>query len=290
MTGLEVLDPGPQALVEDLGRPGCTSIGVGRSGAADRRSLRLANRALGNDEGAAAVETLLGGLRLRVVGGPVWLCVTGAPCAVAVGERQVGSHVLARGHPGEEVRLGSPTAGLRSYLAVRGGLEPEPVLGSRSHDVMAGLGPPPLEPGQVLPVGAGRGDLPGTDVLPAPSLPVDGEPMLLHAVRGPRDDRIGDLEALVAITWTAADASNRIGIRLEGGPLAVREHAPPLPSEGAWRGAVQVPPAGQPVLFLPDHPVTGGYPVVAVVVDADVDRAAQVRPGQQIRFAWTLAP
>ena len=290
MSGVEVLATGPQALVEDLGRPGCTWIGVGRSGAADRGSLRLANRALGNEEGAAAVEVLLGGLRVRVTGEPVWLCVTGAPCAVTVGEREVGSHAVARAHHGEEVRIGAPRAGLRSYLAVRGGLAVDPVLGSRSHDVMAALGPPPLAPGQVLPVGAGRGGPPGADVLPAPSLPPDGEPMLLRVVRGPRDDRVNDVEALVATPWTTAEASNRIGLRLEGDPLVPREGARPLPSEGAWRGAVQVPPAGQPVLFLPDHPVTGGYPVVAVVVDADVDRAAQARPGQPIRLAWARPP
>ncbi len=290
MTTLEVLATGPQALVEDLGRPGNTSIGVGRSGAADRGSLRLANRALGNDEGAAAVEVLLGGLRARVGGGPVWLCVTGAPCPVTVGGRDVGSHALARAHPGDEIRLGPPTAGLRSYLAVRGGLEPEPVLGSRSHDVMAALGPPPLEAGQVLPVGEPHGEMPGADVLPAPSLPPSGEPMLLRAVRGPRDDRMRDVDELTARTWTVADASNRIGMRLDGEPLSPRDDAPPLPSEGAWRGAVQVPSAGQPVVFLPDHPVTGGYPVVAVVVDADVDRAAQAPPGQAIRFAWAEVP
>ncbi len=286
MRGLEVLDSGPQALVQDLGRPGHTSIGVGLSGAADRGSLRLANRALGNPEGAAAIEVLLGGLRVRVADEPVWLCVTGAPCPVTVGGREVGSQTVVRAQPGEEVRLGSPPVGLRCYLAVRGGVEAEPVLGSRSRDVMAELGPEPLAAGQTVAVGSPSGDLPGVDVLPGPRLPTNGDPVVLRAVRGPRDDRLVDPEALASGTWVAAGASNRIGIRLEGEPLTVRDDAPPLPSEGAWRGAVQVPPAGEPVLFLADHPVTGGYPVVAVLLDADVDRAAQVRPGQQIRFAW----
>lgn len=277
---------GPLALVEDLGRPGSAGIGVGRSGAADRGSLRLANRAVGNPEGAAAIEVTLGGLELEVGDRGLSLCVTGAPVDVTVDGRGAGSHTVLQVAAGARVALGTPASGLRSYVALRGGVDLPEVLGSRSRDVMSGLGPEPLAEGDVLPVGEPAGDLPGVDHLPWPDL---DEPVVLRAVRGPRDGWVEDADALVRRSWRATERSNRVGTRLAGEPL---RHASDeqLPSEGTWRGAVQVPPSGEPVLFLADHPVTGGYPVVAVVVDEDVDRAAQVRPGQEIRFRWVGAP
>ena len=282
-TRLRVLRPGPLSLVEDLGRPGLSGIGVGRSGAADRAALRLANRALGNPEGAAAVEVTLGGLEVEVLGGQVWLCVTGAPVPVSVGERDVGPAAVLAAPAGAVVRLGTPPTGLRSYLAVRGGVDVPDVLGSRSHDVMSGLGPAPLRRGVELPVGPPPSGRPTVDHLPTPPPTADA---VLRLVRGPRDGWVTDAEALVATVWTASDRSNRVGIRLSGGRLRHVDPDRQLPSEGVWRGGIQVPPGGEPVLFLADHPVTGGYPVVAVVVDEDVDRAAQVRPGQPLRFTW----
>lgn len=280
---LLVRAPGPLTLVEDLGRPGQSAIGVGRSGAADRASLRLANRAVGNPEGAAALEVTLGGLEVEVLGGHVWFCVTGAPAPVRVDGRDTGPYTVSAAGPGCVVRLGVPPHGLRSYLAVRGGVDVPPVLGSRSRDVLAGVGPAPLRKGTELPVGAAVGSFPDADVLPAP--PADDD-VVLAAFRGPRASRVRDADVLVRTAWTASERSDRVGMRLAGGSLPHRPGAPELPSEGAYRGAVQVPPSGEPVLFLADHPVTGGYPVVAVVLDADVDRAAQVRPGQGLRLRW----
>ena len=286
MTALRVRATGPLCLVEDLGRVGWAAVGVGRSGAADRAALRQANRALGNAESAAALEVTLGGLELEVVGGVVWLCVTGAPVPVAVDGRDVGPYAVVAAGPGSVVRLGRAAHGVRSYVAVRGGVDVPPVLGSRSHDVMAGLGPAPLQEGDELPVGPPPESEPAVDALPPPRL---GDEVVLRVVRGPRDDWVRDVEALVGTEWTATDRTNRVGIRLAGASLLHRDEDRQLPSEGALRGAVQVPPSGEPVLFLADHPVTGGYPVVAVVLDADVDRAAQVRPGERLRFRWTTA-
>ena len=286
MTALRVRATGPLCLVEDLGRVGWAAVGVGRSGAADRAALRQANRALGNAESAAALEVTLGGLELEVVGGVVWLCVTGAPVPVAVDGRDVGPYAVVAAGPGSVVRLGRAAHGVRSYVAVRGGVDVPPVLGSRSHDVMAGLGPAPLQEGDELPVGPPPESEPAVYALPPPRL---GDEVVLRVVRGPRDDWVRDVEALVGTEWTATDRSNRVGIRLAGASLLHRDEDRQLPSEGALRGAVQVPPSGEPVLFLADHPVTGGYPVVAVVLDADVDRAAQVRPGERLRFRWTTA-
>jgi biotin-dependent carboxylase-like uncharacterized protein len=284
---LRVHRTGPLCLVEDLGRRGASGMGVGRSGAADRAALRQANRALGNPEDAAALEVALGGLVVEAVGGPVWLCVTGAAAPVSVAGRDVGPYAVVAAPASSVVRLGTPPVGLRSYVAVRGGIDVPAVLGSRSHDVLAGLGPAPVRPGDLLPIGPPPADFPVVDHLPQPRFADD---VVLSVVRGPRDSWVRDVDTLVTSTWTASERSNRVGMRIVGGRFEHVDAGRQLPSEGVYRGGLQVPPSGEPVLFLADHPVTGGYPVVAVVVDADVDRAAQVRPGQSVRFSWVPAP
>ncbi|MGH1562314.1 biotin-dependent carboxyltransferase family protein [Mumia sp. DW29H23] len=283
MSALEVVRPGPLALVEDLGRPGWSAVGVGRSGAADRAAYQLANRLLANDEGAAAVEVTLGGLEVVARGGDVWVAVTGAPVDLVVGTRAADPYAAVCVRDGERLRLGMPRAGLRSYVGVRGGVDVPAVLGSRSRDVLAGIGPDPLAAGDVLPIGRPPAEYPRVDAVPVP--PFEDE-VVLRVVRGPRDEWVRDPDGLVRTGWTAASQSDRVGMRLDGPRLALAVTDRQLPSEGAYRGAVQVPPSGQPVVFLADHPVTGGYPVVGVVVDADVDRAAQVRPGQRLRMRW----
>jgi biotin-dependent carboxylase-like uncharacterized protein len=277
---LEVVAVGALALVEDLGRPGHGASGVGRSGAADRAALRLANRLVANPEGAAGVEVVFGGLAVRATG-PVTVALAGAAAPADVDGTAVGHHALVDLRPGQVLRLGLPPTGLRTYLAVRGGVDVPPVLGSRSTDTLSGLGPAKLEKGVVLPVGPEPAELPLIDV--APVCPPPGDTVVLHAVLGPRADFVADPTELTGTTWTASSRSDRIGMRLEGGRLR-RAGAAEVPSEGMVRGAVQVPPGGEPVVFLADHPVTGGYPVAATVCDADVDRAAQVRPGQSVRF------
>jgi len=283
---LEVLATGALALIEDLGRPGLAATGVGRSGAADRSALRLANRLVANAEDAAGVEVVFGGFAARARG-PLTVALTGAPAPAEVDGTPVGHHAVVRLRAGQVLRLGTPPTGLRTYLAVRGGITVPPVLGSRSTDVLSGLGPEKLAPGTVLPVGPEPDAVPLVDVAPV-AVPPGGE-VVLRAVPGPRADFLADPTAPARTTWTASSRSDRVGMRLEGGTL---DRAGPgeLPSEGIVRGALQVPPGGEPVLFLADHPVTGGYPVVAVVLDADVDRAAQVRPGQRVRFTFVAPP
>ena len=276
---LTVLATGPLALVQDRGRPGLGGMGVGRSGAADRASHDLANRLLANDADAATVETTLGGLRVRAEV-DLTVAVTGAPAPAELDGTPVGHAAVLRMHAGQVLALGPPSTGLRSYLAVRGGVDVEPVLGSRSTDVLSGLGPPPLAAGTVLPVGRAPRPVPTVDQAPVRD-PGSGT-LLLRALRGPRHDRVRD--DLFGRQWTVSSRSDRVGARLDGEPLRSVAHRGELPSEGVVRGAVQVPPSGEPVLFLADHPVTGGYPVVAVVIDADVDLAAQARPGRTIRF------
>ena len=271
-----VLEPGPLTTVQDEGRVGLGTIGVGRSGAADRASYRLANRLVGNLPGAAALEVTFGGLALRAED-DVTLAVTGAPCQGA----PVNAPEVLRA--GRVLRLGPPPTGLRTYVALRGGIDVPPVLGSRSTDVLSGLGPPVAQPGDLLPLGRARSQFPGVDVAPVPA-PEAGL-LVVRVGPGPRRDWFPDeaWESLLTQEYRVSSDSNRVGVRLDGEPLT-RSRSGELPSEAVVRGALQIPPAGTPVLFLADHPVTGGYPVIGYVADKDVDLCAQLRPGQALRF------
>lgn len=270
-----MLRPGPLATLQDLGRPGYAHLGVPHSGAADAGSLRLANRLVGNPEDAAGLELTFGGAALRFPS-PAWIAVTGAPLPVRPGGMNAPCHVPA----GTVVAFGTPAAGVRTYVAVRGGVDVPPVLGSRSADLLSGLGPAPLAPGDRLPVGrAGRGPI-TVDVVPG--LRLEDEPTL-RITPGPRDDWFASLEPLVHGVYVVSADSNRVGVRLKGPPLCRRRDGE-LPSEGIVTGALQVPPDGLPIIFLADHPTTGGYPVAAVLDAADVPRAAQLRPGERVRF------
>ena len=273
---LTVLATGPLTTVQDQGRPGQAALGIGRSGACDRASAALANRLVGNPAGAALLEVTLGGLAVRAEADLV-LVTTGARCP---GAPHAAPTLLRRG---AELRLGVPGGGLRSYLAVRGGIDVPPVLGSRATDLLAGLGPAVVAAGDVLPVGEPTAPPAEVDIAPVAD-PAAGE-VTVAVLPGPRADWFGDAgwAALTGRPWLVTSQSNRVGLRLDGEPLE-RLRNGELPSEGMVRGALQVPPSGTPVLFLADHPVTGGYPVIGYVVDPDVDRCAQLRPGQPLRF------
>ncbi|WP_110180406.1 biotin-dependent carboxyltransferase family protein [Nocardioides solisilvae] len=276
-TSLRVVEPGPLTTVQDFGRPGRAALGIGRSGACDRGAHRLANALVGNHPTLATLEVTLGGLSL-VADGDVVVATTGARCPGSA--PHLAPFVL---RAGESFELGMPAAGLRTYVAVRGGVDVEPVLGSRATDVLSGLGPKAVEAGDVLPVGVTGRPLPNVDVAPVPE-PTNG-PLRLPVLRGPRRDWFDDAawERLTSQAWTVDSDSNRVGVRLAGEPLA-RAREGELVSEGMLRGALQVPPSGLPVLFLADHPVTGGYPVIGYVDDEAVDLCAQLRPGQQVTF------
>ena len=285
MTALERLKTGPLALLEDLGRPGLAQMGVTRSGAADRRSHTLANRLVANPHDRATVEVTFGGFSARVRGGDVAIAVTGADADPSVNGIPFGTNSIHYAHDGQVISLGAPRSGLRSYLAVRGGIDAEPMLGSRSYDVMSAIGPQPLKPGDLLSVGEHTAEFPELDQAPVAS--IAGDLLELVVVPGPRDDWFTEPDALVHTDWVASDRSDRVGMRLVGRPLRHRWPDRQLPSEGATRGAIQVPPNGLPVILGPDHPVTGGYPVIGVVAERDIDKVAQVRPGQHVRMHWS---
>ena len=284
MNSLEILETGPLSLIQDLGRTGHLRSGVGVSGAADRRSLRLGNRLVGNAEDAAGIEILMGGFSLRAHQ-LMTLAFTGAPAQAYRDGVPVGHSSVIVVNPGQVVRLDYAPSGLRTYLTVRGGIAVPEILGSRSTDTLSGIGPAPLKPNDVLPIGPTPAAFPVVDV--APVHQVSGGTLDIRVVFGPRADRFVNPEALAAGRWAVSTDSDRIGARLDRvgtDALLQRADGLELPTEGVALGSIQVPPSGQPVVFLADHPITGGYPVVAVVTDADIDRLGQARPGQKIRF------
>jgi biotin-dependent carboxylase-like uncharacterized protein len=263
---LEILESTGLATIQDLGRPGHAHLGVPPSGALDPQALMLANRLVGNPPGTAGIE-IVGALRIRATQ-TVTVALTGAPGPA--------SGRLYAPVPIREFTIGYAQRGLRRYLAVAGGIAVEPVLGSRSTDTLSGLGPPPLKEGDVLPVGPQQ----------APSI-VDWAPQSvppdeveLGITFGPRDDLFGDPTALLRWAYHIG-VCDRIGARLDGPALS---RADLRESEPVVTGAIQVPPDGRPLIFLNDHPTTGGYPVIAVVDGVDVPKLAQAGPGTSVRF------
>lgn len=316
---LEVIKPGPLATVQDLGRRGLGAIGVPPSGAADPVSLIAANRLVGNPDAAAGLELTLGHAAFRCHG-DLAIAVCGAPTTVTVdsgaggGRQPVGFGSRIEAADGSVIGVAGPATGLRCYVAVAGGISVLAVLGSRSSDLLSGLGCSPLQPGAILPIGSanvrpvppsasnpisdnrisdnrvsdsrfdpvmGVGNVPRTGTQIAPR----GEVAELRVMAGPRLDwfEADSLDRLCSGVYIVTAASNRTGLRLDGEPMR-RSSDAELPSEGMVTGSLQVPPDGRPILLLADHPTVGGYPVIAVVVSADIGLAAQLRPGDRLRF------
>jgi KipI family sensor histidine kinase inhibitor len=286
--GIEVIHCGPLGTVQDTGRPGYASLGVGRAGAADTASAALANRLVGNTRAAACLELSFGAtLAFRET---TRIAVTGATCALSRDGRGEAMNAPFDVRPGQTLVIGPAEVGLRAYVAVRGGVAVPATLGSRSTDVLSGLGPDPLSPGMVLPVGdACAGPPPPVEVAPVPAPTADD--VVVHVLPGPRDDWFTEeaVAAFLSGRYEVTAESNRVGVRLTG-PVLRRSRDGELPTEGMVAGAVQVPPSGEPIVFLADHPVTGGYPVIAVVRWADLPLLAQARPGQAVRFRRSGTP
>ncbi|MFB6633993.1 biotin-dependent carboxyltransferase family protein [Streptomyces sp. NPDC056362] len=276
-----VVRAGALTTVQDLGRTGHAHLGVPRSGVLDPAAARLVNRLVGNAEDAAVLETTVDGCALRPRCA-VTVAVGGAPCPVRVDGRPAAWGTAVRVGAGSVLEVGPAVRGLRSYVALGGGVAVAPVLGSRSTDLLSGLGPAPLAEGAVLPLGAAAAVRGPVDAPPWPGPP---DELVLRVRLGPREDwfTAPALRAFTTRAYRVSPASNRIGLRVEG-PALERAVPGELPSEGMVLGAVQVPPDGRPVVFLADHPTTGGYPVVAVVREADLGAAAQAVPGTRVRF------
>ena len=278
---LEIIRAGVRTTVQDLGRPGLAHLGVPRSGALDTGALRLANRLAGNPPDAAGLEITLGGLRARATRATT-LAVTGAPCPITVDRRPADPGLPLPVPAGALIEIGRPSAGLRVYLAVSGGITVPPVLGSRATDTLSGLGPAPVRDGDVLPAGPATGLPPGVDLAPYPPPPARID---LRVWLGPRDDWFTPeaRRTLLSAEYRVSPQTDRVGVRLTG-PVLDRAVDGELPSEGLVLGAIQVPADGQPLIFLADHPTTGGYPVIAVVDPSTLDLLAQARPNTPLHF------
>lgn len=288
---LEIQSPGLQTLFQDLGRHGQAGQGVSASGAMDQAALKAANCLVGNASHSACLETASGGLRLTSRGDTV-LAVTGADAPLTITSANGRQWQAARYQPfalaaGDTLGIGPPQAGLRTYLAVRGGFAVAPVLGSCATDTLAQVGPPPLAVGDVLPIRpVHQGAVVGLPEEPPADLPTAQEVVTLDVVLGPRTDWFTpeSLARLRRQLWQVTPQSNRVGLRLAG-ELALERAVPDeLPSEGTAWGAIQVPPSGQPVLFLADHPLTGGYPVIGCVATYHLNRAGQIPVNAWVRF------
>jgi len=280
---LTVVRTGPMTVLKDNGRSGHATQGVTPSGAVDRSAYARANRLVGNPPGTAVLECTLGGLRVRF-DEPALVVLTGTDAVLTVDGTRSEPEEVVDVPAGAQVSVTTPRRGLRSYLAVRGGFDVPPVLGSRSTDQLA-VGPARPAVGDVLPIGPSPHQPPG----PAEPAMVQDGPVLLEVDLGPRDDWFTPdaVAQFLSANFTVSPASNSVGLRLDG-PRLSRLRIDELPSEGVVRGSVQVPPDGHPIVFQADHPVTGGYPVIAVLTPAAADLAAQARPGATVRF--TVAP
>ncbi|OJF93698.1 allophanate hydrolase [Rhizobium sp. 58] len=289
---LKVLTAPMPALFQDLGRFGQTGQGVSSSGALDQGALKAVNRIVGNPAGAPALEIILGGFSFQVTGRTV-MGVTGAPCPISIRDDSGRSFAAETYQPialeaGDVVTLGQAPKGMRSYLSVRGGFAVKPVLGSASTDTLAMVGPDPVTSGTVLLINEATSGLASVSITEAPAFdhPAADDVVTLDVVMGPRSDWFtqGGIATLSSQLWTVTPQSNRVGIRIIGDTALERRDTAELPSEGTATGAIQVPHSGQPVLFLADHPLTGGYPVIGTVAEYHLDLAGQIPVNAQIRF------
>ena len=284
---LVVRAAGALLLVQDAGRPGLLAQGVSPSGVADAASAARANRLVGNPEHAAVLESLLGGVELEAVGGEATVVISGVDAAIEVVVDGV-AHAASAEAPiavpdGALLRVGVLTAGLRAMVAVRGGIDVPPVLGSRSRDTLADLGPAPVAVGDRLRVGSMATSWPTIDHAVVPPPPSPTETLVLRFRWGPRDDRLTEHGRIALLGPRVLSArANRVGVRLDG-PV-VETAAATLPSEPTVAGAIELPTDGIPFVLGRDHPVTVGYPVVGVVDAASLDRLAQARPGTPVRL------
>lgn len=262
---LTVVDAGWATTIQDHGRPGLAHLGVPTGGAVDRVTHDLVNRLVGNDPAAATIETLGG------------LVVEASVPLVVARSTDASRHTLAAR---SRLRVDPAPGELWGYVAVRGGITVDAVLGSRSHDTLSGIGPPAIGAGSSLPAGPD----PGGELV-AEHAPHRVGAGALRVWPGPQVDWfVGGLDALAASRWAVTADVSRVGVRLSARPFARTRSPDGLASAALVPGAVQVTPSGEPIVMLANHPTTGGYPVIAVVDPEDLPRLAQSRPGTAITF------
>lgn len=279
MSALVVDRCAPGASVQDGGRVGWRRYGIATAGAMDRLALAVANALVGNPADAAAVELTLAGARFRVVGGPVLVAASGPGVVLGVGGRTLAPGVSARADDGDLVEVSAIRGGVYGYLAVSGGVDLRPEMGSRAFHLRSGIGGAMLTPGMRLPVAGGALAPLALDRVP------DHATGPIRFMPGPQDDWFspGSLDLLAGANWQVDARSDRMGRFLAGPRLIPR--AGSMVSDGVLPGSIQVPPDGQPIVLMRDCQTTGGYPKLATVISADLDRLAQLPAGARFRLA-----
>lgn len=280
MTTLDIVQCGPGASVQDVGRLGYRRLGVSSAGAMDRRTLALANALVGNAPGAAGVELALAGATFTVSGGPLLVAACGPGTTMTLSGSLASENTSAMAMDGETIKVGPARDGMYAYLAVAGGIRTPPVLGSRSFHRRSGIGGDLLSPGDRLPCVAGRADTPMRV-----ETGIRGTDDAIRIVPGPQDAFFApDVWAtFLSERYSISARSDRMGLRLDGPALrSARGHD--ITSEGVAPGSIQVPGDGNPIVLGRDCQTTGGYPKIATVISADLDRLAQIPIGQELRF------
>jgi KipI family sensor histidine kinase inhibitor len=287
---LTVLRSDFPAFYQDLGREGMAGQGIPCSGAMDRASLIAANRSVGNDRNAAVIEITSGGFSARAERA-LTLAVTGADGELSLdtarGEKLRPAYGQAIAlDAGDVLSIAHAKSGARAYLALRGGFVAEEVLGSVARDTLAKVGPAPVKAGDALEMGDAPVRAVADYAAKATALPVRDEVVTLNVHLGPRTDWFSEtgLQTFLTQEWEVSQEADRVGIRLRGETAIDFAMTGELPSEATVLGALQVPRSGHPVLFLADHPLTGGYPVIAVVAADQLDLAGQIPIGARLRF------
>ena len=293
---IEIQSSGALNLVQDLGRPAYLDIGVSGGGAMDAPALSLANWMVGNEAGAAGIEISLFPFRVRFQE-KAWFAVTGATCELTLGGRRLFSWWAAEAEAGEVLTIAPPTLGSRAYLAIAGGIEVPRVLGSRATDLKSGFGGLQgrgLKKGDRIAFGAARertspparsfGIAPPSRLRFAEELATGSVGIRVLAAAEIEHFTEEALQAFQSTEYMLTPDCNRQGYRLEGVPLKTKRPLELL-SHGLVPGTVQVPPAGQPILQLAEANTCGGYPKIATIIEPDLWRVAQLRPGQRMRFA-----
>jgi KipI family sensor histidine kinase inhibitor len=288
---IKILATGLQTLIQDKGRIGQAALGISESGAMDKGALHSSNRILGNPINEAVLEITQGGFKAQI-NRSMLVAVTGAECEISITTSAGEMYHAAMYQPiqletGDIISLGSAKCGVRSYFAVRGGFQLSPILTSCSYDTLAQVGPSPLNVGQTLAIKHNQ-NLNAVSLMETPAMryPTCDDVIVLDIVLGPRTDWFTKqaIELLSSQLWQVTPASNRIGLRLSGDIALSRDKQQELPSEGTCVGAIQIPANGQPVLFLNDHPLTGGYPVIGAVCNYHLDLAGQIPVNARIKF------
>ena len=285
---IRIVKSGPMTLVQDRGRFGFQKLGVSVSGAVDIDSFDLGNLLVGNDRDTACLEVLLGGLEIEFSGDSV-IAVTGAESDVTIDGVPISLGVSYYVHSDARLELGRATVGLRTYIAVSGGIDIPQTLGSRSTHIaskIGGVDGRSLVAGDELNLGE-PGDLVASGLLlegETTSCP-SGE-ISVRIMIGPQDDEFSDagIESLLNSSYVVSDQSNRQGLRLEGPAIESKSRRYDIVSDAVVNGSIQVPGDGKPIILLADRQTTGGYAKIATIATVDLPRLGQATPGTNITF------